>query len=103
MSDTNSSGGGATGVAIGVAIAIVLLLIVGITLYFWHRRRHTKGPARALGNDPNRRQTTMVLDSNHVAAQVTPFTPTSASEIVRFGMYISSSSRLRRDNKPNML
>ncbi|KAK7691389.1 hypothetical protein QCA50_004788 [Cerrena zonata] len=74
MSDTDSSARSVTGIAIGVSIAIVSLVALGVGFYFWHRRRRAQGPAQLLEDD--RRQTTMVVDPNHLAAQVTPYTPT---------------------------
>lgn len=90
MSESNSSGSSATGIAIGVSIAIVSLVSFGVGFYFWHRRRRAQGPAQIL--EDTRRQTTMVVDPNHLAAQVTPYTPTQ--EVPLFSMHLTTAQSL---------
>lgn len=74
MSDTSSSGNSTTGIAVGVSIGIASLVLLGVGLYFWYRRRHAQGSAQVL--EDARRPMTMLVEPNHVAAQVTPYTPT---------------------------
>ena len=64
-----------TGVAVGVSVSIVSLVLCGAGFYFWYRRRRAQGSARVL--EDARRPHTMLVDPTHLAAQVTPYTPTS--------------------------
>ena len=86
---TPESSHSATTLALGISLAVVATIVFGgLAFYFVRRRYKRRKTQQRLEEISSHRRTYMVpVDPTHLAAQVTPYTPTS--EVPVFSTFLS--------------